>query len=86
MPPPQPAPAEKFAALLTGLGHAVAAMSGGDRLSYFLISLIIERIGPIKQASARLVAGLAAGTFAPAVLSRAASPPSAGHGGKARSA
>ena len=65
MPSPPPTPAENFAALLTGLSRAVAAMSGGDRLSYFLIGLIIERIRPIKQAFARLVAGLAAGTFAP---------------------
>ena len=65
MPSPPPTPAENFAALLTGLSRAVAAMSGGDRLSYFLIGLIIERIRPIKQAFARLVAGLAAGTFSP---------------------
>jgi len=65
MPAPPPTPAENFAALLTGLSRAVAAMSGGDRLSYFLIGLIIERIRPIKQAFARLVAGLAAGTFSP---------------------
>ena len=72
MPPEPTTPAEKFASLLTGLGQAVAAMSGGDRLSYFLIGLIIERIRPIKQAFARLVAGLvaglAAGTFAPPPL------------------
>jgi len=65
MPTAPPTPAEKFAALLTGLSRAVAAMSGGDRLSYFLIGLIIERIRPIKQAFGRLVAVIQAGTFVP---------------------
>ena len=63
MPPPPPTPAENFAALLTGLTRAVPAMSGGDRLSYFLIGLIVTRIRVITQGFARLVAGLAAGTF-----------------------
>jgi hypothetical protein len=60
-----PTPAERFATLLQWLGQAVAAMSGGDRLSYTLIALIIDRIRDINQRVARLAARIRAGRYAP---------------------
>src|SRR5271156_1023103 len=56
-------PAEKFAAMLRWLGQCVAAMSGGDRLSYFLIGQIITRIRIINQSFARLAARIRAGKY-----------------------
>ena len=56
-------PAEKFAAMLRWLGQCVAAMSGGDRLSYFLIGQIITRIRVINQSFARLAARIRAGRY-----------------------
>ena len=51
MPIPTPTPAERFATMLQWLAGAVAAMSGGDRLSYLLIGLIVDRIRGIKPVS-----------------------------------
>jgi hypothetical protein len=65
MPTAIPTPAERFASLLRWLTQAVAAMSGGDRLSYLLIGLIADRIRQIKQRVARLAARIAAGRYAP---------------------
>jgi hypothetical protein len=61
--PPPPAPAERFATLLRWLGQAVAARSGGDRLSYALIGLIIDRLRGINQCVARLAARLRDGKY-----------------------
>jgi hypothetical protein len=61
--PPPPAPAERFATLLRWLGQAVAARSGGDRLSYALIGLIIDRIRGINQCFARLAARIRDGKY-----------------------
>src|SRR5271163_209028 len=51
--------------MLRWLGQCVAAMSGGDRLSYFLIGQIITRIRVINQSFARLDARIRAGNYAP---------------------
>jgi hypothetical protein len=47
------------------LTMAVAAMSGGDRMSYLLIALIGTRIRIAKQHFARIAARIAAGTYVP---------------------
>jgi hypothetical protein len=75
MPTPPRTPAENFAALLAWLSGSVAAMSGGDRLSYLLISRIIDRLRGIKQGFARLAARIAAGTYAPRHYSTPRRPP-----------
>jgi hypothetical protein len=49
--------------MLAWLSQAVAAMSGGDRLSYALIGLIIDRIRCIKQRVARLAARIRDGRY-----------------------
>jgi hypothetical protein len=64
MPAPPRTPAENFATLLAWLSQAVAAMSGGDRLSCALIGLIIDRIRCIKQRFARLAARIREGRYA----------------------
>jgi hypothetical protein len=64
MPTPPPTQAERFATLLAWLSQAVAAMSGGDRLSYALIGHIIGRIRFIKQRVARLAARIRDGRYA----------------------
>ena len=58
-------PAERFASIIRCLCKAVAEMRGGDRLSHYLISLIVERLRPINQCFARIAARVAAGTFVP---------------------
>jgi len=63
--PPNPAPVEKFASLIRWLTHAVAAMSGGDRLSYLLIGLITERLRRINQCVKRIAAFVGDGKYAP---------------------
>jgi hypothetical protein len=60
-----PTPAERFATMLRWLSGAVAAISGGDRLSYLLIGHIIDRIRGIKQRFARLAAAIREGRYAP---------------------
>ena len=60
-----PAPVERFATFIRELTLAVTAMSGGDRLSYLLIGLIIDRLRGIKQRFVRLAARIQAGTYAP---------------------
>jgi hypothetical protein len=60
-----PSPAERFATTLRWLSQSVAAMSGGDRLSYLLIGMIIDRIRGIKQRVARFAARIGAGRYAP---------------------
>jgi hypothetical protein len=60
-----PTPAERFATTLRWLVQAVAAMSGGDRLSYALIGLIVDRIRGIKQHVARIAERIRAGTYTP---------------------
>jgi hypothetical protein len=72
--PTQPAP-ERFASILFWLMHAVGAMSGGDRLSNFIIGCINIRLLRIKSRIAEIVAGIRAGTFAPRRPS-SAEPPS----------
>jgi hypothetical protein len=62
---PPLSPAAGFAIILRCLTQAVAAMSGGDRLTYRVIGLIADRIRVIKQRFARLAARLAAGTYRP---------------------
>jgi hypothetical protein len=62
--PPQ-SPAEGFATIIRWLVQSVAAMSGGDRLTYRVIGLIADRIRVINQGFKRLVARLAAGTYKP---------------------
>ena len=63
-PDPQP-PAERLAALLVRLTQLVAEMSGGDRLSYFVIGLISIRLIDIRQCFRRVAARVAAGTYFP---------------------
>jgi hypothetical protein len=63
--PPNPAPVEKFASLIRWLTQAVAAMSGGDRLSYLLIGLITERLRRINQCVKRIAAFVGDGKYAP---------------------
>jgi hypothetical protein len=75
MPVPPLVPAERFASILRWLSGAVAAMSGGDRLSYALIGLIVGRILGIKRRFARLAARIAAGTYAPRHCSTPRRPP-----------
>jgi hypothetical protein len=63
---PQPqSPAEGFATILRCLVQAVAAMSGGDRLTYRVIGLIADRIRVVNQRFRRLAARLRAGTYRP---------------------
>jgi hypothetical protein len=62
--PPQ-SPAEGFATIIRWLVQSVAAMSGGDRLTYRVIGLIADRIRVINQGFKRLCARLAAGTYKP---------------------
>ena len=69
-------PEGRFASFVLGLCHAVAAMSGGDRLSYSLIGLIIERLRPIKQRVLKLIAQIQAGTFVPRRSPATRKPPS----------
>jgi hypothetical protein len=63
--PPLPAPVERFSNLIRWLTHAVTAMSGGDRLSYFLIGLITERLRRINQCVKRITALVGDGKYAP---------------------
>src|SRR5271167_50192 len=63
-PPIPPAP-ERFAILLRWLTQAVAAMSGGDRLAFPLIGLIVDRIRGVKQRFADLAAQIGAGSYVP---------------------
>ena len=63
-PPLNPA-AERFARLVMWLVHAVAKMSGGDRLSYSFIALIVTRLRDIKLRVTQIAEQLAAGTFRP---------------------
>src|SRR5579863_8420916 len=62
--PPQ-SPAEGFHTIIRWLVQAVTAMSGGDRLTYAVIGLIVDRIRVINQGFQRLAARLAAGTYRP---------------------
>jgi hypothetical protein len=76
---PTPTPtltaAERFASILLWLSHVVAARSGGDRLSFPLIALIVTRIREIKQCVARIVARIDAGSYAPRRFSAPRRPP-----------
>src|SRR5580698_5159592 len=65
MPPSTPAPSERFAGILRSLILAVAAMSGGDRLTHVVIALIGARINGIRRRFAWLAARIAAGSYAP---------------------
>jgi hypothetical protein len=67
---PNPTPSERFATLLQWLSKAVGEMSGGDRLSYLLIGLIIDRIRGIKQGFARIAARIRDGKYAPRRFAR----------------
>ena len=72
MPTPTPTPAERFAAILQYLTHAVVTRSAFG-LSQPLINLIVTRIRDAKQAFARLAARIQAGTYAP--RRRSSTPP-----------
>src|SRR5271167_3276302 len=63
--PPIPSATERFATLLRWLTQSVAAMSGGDRLAFPLIGLIVDRIRGVKQRFADLAAQIGAGSYVP---------------------
>jgi hypothetical protein len=63
--PPPRTPAENVAILLRCLSQAVAAMGGGNRLTYLVIGLIVDRIRVINQGFRRLADRIAAGTYRP---------------------
>jgi hypothetical protein len=56
-------PAERFATLIAWLTRSVAAMSGGDRLSYWLIGQIAGRLRFINQRFRRLAARVRDGRY-----------------------
>jgi len=60
-----PTPADNVATLLRCLTESVAGLGGGDRLSSWLVALIVGCIRDIEQGFARLAACLAAGTYVP---------------------
>jgi len=61
----RPTPADNVATLLRCLTESVAGLGGGDRLSSWLVALIVGCIRDIEQGFARLAACLAAGTYVP---------------------
>ena len=60
-----PTPAERFGVILHYLILAVAAMSGGDRLSFPMIGFINARIREIKLRITRIAERLRDGTYVP---------------------
>jgi hypothetical protein len=64
-PPPFPSAAERFAMMFRWLIPAISAMSGGGRLSHFLIGLLSQRLILIRQRVAEIFERIEAGTYQP---------------------
>ena len=58
-------PLQRFSAIVRVLIHAVATMSGGNRLSFQMIGFIVARCNSITHRVARIAARVQAGTYSP---------------------